>query len=343
MQIYIDESGFTGADYLNLDQPLYVLAGSWFDDELAVQIEQQLLAVHGHRELKFNKLVKSKKGRAAITKAVEVIAASDAKHQYAAYVVHKQSALVRKFVLDCIEPFFYRAGVEMLDEGRTITYANMMSCTLPAFMGASWFERFLEHYNRLIRTKEEGDNAALFAHCQRAQENPNAEEILRPYLLAPHLVLDELAHPAYRADMYQHIVFGMVVHMRHMFEIRQFEVFLDQTKATTSSDLAAHLRYLESLSQTHRMSDVCTVYDDIQVTRVHMVDSTQETGVRMSDFIAGLYSWTFKSDENRVSEVGQAVCSLLAENNLIHMVATPDVTSADIGWEGAANPWVHEL
>lgn len=215
-----------------------------------------------------------------------------------------------------------------------------MSCVLPSFMSEDWFLKFLKLYNNLIRSKNESDNIELYKHCLKTEQHSEANEILKPYLLRPHLVLDELANATYRADIYEQIVFGLVVHIRNKFGIKNFEMILDSTKATTSQALIVDLQRLETLTKTHKMSDFCTVHDDISISEVVMMDSKEEIGIRMSDLMAGLYSWTFKSAENRQSDVGQALINMLPEDNLIHMIASDQVTPADLGMEGTSNPFL---
>lgn len=166
MKIYIDESGFTGADYCNEDQPLYVLACTWFDDDFAKSIEDPIVGKFGHKELKFNKLVKTNRGRTELRKAIDNIARSPEKGKFSAYVVDKKTALVRKFVMDCIEPVTYAMGHDLLKDGGTVTYANLLHCTLPVFMGQAWFKEFLLLYNDLIRSKSRQVNQRLHQHCR---------------------------------------------------------------------------------------------------------------------------------------------------------------------------------
>lgn len=338
-KIYIDESGFTGADYCNEDQPLYVLACTWFEPDFARRIEDKLLSLYGHKELKFSRLICKEAGRQALIEAIHLIGKNQSKARFAVYVVHKSTALVRKFVLDCIEPFYHQAGIEMLKEGRSITYANLIALITPSAMGQEWFAEFLKLYNLLIRTKSVRDNKRLYEHCLICESNDLAKDIFKPYLLMPDAALAQINEPNYTPDIYLMIVFGLVTHIRNQFAINEFDLLLDQTKATTATTLIKNLKALESLEKRYKISDICTLYDDIKIKGVTMADSQDEIGIRMSDLIAGLYSWCFKSTENMASPVTQAIKDNLPEESLIHMLTSKAITAEELGMENTINPW----
>ena len=339
MRVFIDESGFTGADYCNADQPLFVLACNWFEDEQATQIEQRIIERLKCGEIKFSKMVRKIKGQAELLHVIEVFNCTESKSRYATYVVHKKSALVRKFVLDCIEPSVRQDGIDMLKDGRIITYANLISTVMPTFMGGPWYETFLALYNRLIRTKDLADNQALYRHCLETRSNRDASDILSPYLANPDLVMEEIGHDLYRSDIFEFVVLGLIVHIRNMFGVTDFEVVLDSTKATTRDQLAGILKHLESLTASHKMSEVCTIHPDIQINNVEMGNSRDVIGIRMSDLVAGLFSWTFKSANNLNSLLGEALQMNIADENMIHLINSNDVTAKSLGMDGSQNPW----
>jgi len=339
MKVYLDESGFTGADFCNTEQPLFVLAATWFDQDYATRIETDIISQFNFSEMKFAKLISTDRGRAKAVDIIKQIGEKEPKSRFAVYVVHKQSALVRKFVMDCIEPTMAERGVEMLNDGSTVTYANLINTVMPAYLGMDWFEEFLGLFNVLIRSRQESDNRELLGHCLQTKNHPEAFQIFEPYLSRPGLVMEELSNPNYRSDTYESILMGLVVHLRHMFNIIDFDIIMDKTKATSAPALTSFLGRLELLTKAQRMSDVCTVHPDIKISTVTMVDSASAVGVRMSDLVAGLFSWSFKSEKNRKSFVATALSLNIEDRNLIHMINSDEVTPEELGMTGARNPW----
>jgi len=340
LKMYFDESGFTGSDYCNEDQPLFVLACTWFDDDYSVAIEKEIVNKMGCKEVKFSQLIRSGKGRGEVSEIIEKFNTDEAKLRYAAYVVHKKSALVRKFVDDCIEPSFHLEGINIYEDGLNISYANIISANLPVFMGSDWYKEFLCLYNSLIRSKENKDNLALYNHCLKTKQQKNAYEILMPYLTSPALVMEEITDASYHEDVYESIMLGLIVHIRHEFGITDFNILMDMTKVTTAPRLSSFLRHLELLTKMHKMSDVCTVHPDIRVTGVNMVDSCKVIGVRMSDLVAGLFSWSFKSADNLDSVIAKKLTMKMDDKNLIHMINSQQFNPVSFGMRGTSNPWV---
>ena len=63
MKIYIDESGNTGADYLNIDQPYFVLAANWMDESDCDDIREKVFSKFQGKEYKFSKILKGNEER----------------------------------------------------------------------------------------------------------------------------------------------------------------------------------------------------------------------------------------------------------------------------------------
>jgi len=339
MNVYIDESGFTGADYCNNEQPLFVLACTWFDNDYATKIEEDITKKFGCKEVKFSKLISSGKGQGEIFNLIDKFNDDNSQNKYAAYVVNKKSALVRKFILDCIDPTLHLQGIDIHENGLSVAYANIISSIMPVFMGKDWYDEFLILYNGLIRSKNDSDNEALFKHCEKTLDNNNVSEILQPYLQCPALVMNEIRHTSYKADMYDQITMGLIAHVRNAFGISEFDVVADHTKATTPDNLDSFLKMFELLKVDHKMSEICTLRSDIKISSVKMVDSKQAIGIRMSDLIAGLFSWSFKTIENTASLMSVKLQRKISSKNMIHMISSQEVTPEGLGMNGARNPW----
>src|SRR5260370_29708039 len=68
MQLFFDESGFTGQDLANREQPIFVLASTRAGDDLCHDIYSEVFKDVKARELKHSSLAKTPRGRDRIMK-----------------------------------------------------------------------------------------------------------------------------------------------------------------------------------------------------------------------------------------------------------------------------------
>ena len=88
-----------------------------------------------------------------------------------------------------------------------------------------------------------------------------------------------------------------------------------------------------------KVSEVCSVYPDIKIDDVKGVDSKSCVGVVLSDVLAGLTNWTFKSRARTESGIGKDFLVSMDDRNFIHMINSPSVTPAELGVSDAQSPW----
>ncbi len=122
--IYADESGFTGSDLLSEEQPFFVAATVLASDAEIGAWLTGLAKATASPELKFVKLVKSGKGRAAI---LDFVTSVDSKQGcFLAQLVHKRYALLGK-LLDCaVEPMFHANNADFYRDGFNLALLNLL-------------------------------------------------------------------------------------------------------------------------------------------------------------------------------------------------------------------------
>jgi hypothetical protein len=334
--LFLDESGYTGADYVNRDQPFFVLGCNWMAESNLTVFNSMVTASYRGQEIKFGKLVKTGNG----TKLLKEITAFLGQHQdeFCIYIVDKKSALVRKFVDDCIDPAMTELG-HTPDYKERWAYANLFSTTMPAFMGLEWYGKFLEKYNALIREKDLSSLELLWQHCSLCESNSDAMSIISPFLTNRQAAWSEINRPGYKADIFETLILGLIIHCRNHFGIKTIDVTYDLTKAVTDLSLSDFVKQVERLPRMFKLSQVCSIYPDVKIGSVNGVDSKSCVGVMLSDVLAGLANWTFKRPGNIDSELGKAFLGSLADRNFIHMINSSDVTPETLGLSGGESPW----
>ena len=122
--IYFDESGNTGSNYLDPDQPAYALASIIIDP----QVGQDLLTRHFGRfdstDIKHSKLSGHHRGQEAIKACLREL--EEVAPSYKIYLVLKRFGLICKYVELVIHPSAEQCGFDLHEGGETKRFADLL-------------------------------------------------------------------------------------------------------------------------------------------------------------------------------------------------------------------------
>jgi hypothetical protein len=105
----IDESGYTGFDLLNRDQPFQGAAAVAIDDKDAALLIERHFPNLQATELKFSALVRRPGNHAALLALQRDLLSA---HKCVTYVCEKRFLLILMFLDYATEPYWYRRGVD---------------------------------------------------------------------------------------------------------------------------------------------------------------------------------------------------------------------------------------
>lgn len=166
-RIYFDESGNTGPDLLNKEQPLYILCSTDLDEEKS----KELLAKYfpNKNEVHFKDLKKSNEGR----KKLSIFY----KDNYSMLQEHckvigfqKDFTLVCNFLLYVYEPYLYEKGFNFFDEGFNIRISNLFYYCFPTFCGRDLSIKLYNQFKKCIAEKNDVNNEELISILVEAQK-----------------------------------------------------------------------------------------------------------------------------------------------------------------------------
>jgi hypothetical protein len=327
VELFIDESGNTGSDYLSEDQPFFVIGIHWMGNEDITILKKNVFPHYRGDELKF-KNIKRRNDKRKMLGVISFL--EERKDRFCAYIVHKKSALIEKFVHDCIEPVFWRDGIDLSEKGGILAYTNMLNVLLYSEMGEQWYNTFLSKCNTFIRTKDNKTLSNLKTHCASAQKN--SKDMLLPFIAYPALALSEIDTDSYRPDVYQALIIGLLVHIRKYFGVDSFNIVYDQIYSVKEHDLKELVVQLEKFKNEVTISRICSILPGIKIEGVNHVDSKKVELIQLADLIAGLTNYSL-SPKNHNSEVSMAFRDMLDDRNLIHKICSTAVTPKELGTE----------
>ena len=142
--ISFDESGNTGQNLLDLDQPVFVLASVGLDDYHCREIIGSTTD-----ELHFSDARKSRKGRERILKVIESLDTRDIK----VAVINKSFMTTGKMVDELLEPMMYEVGIDGYESGELPALANLWHFTFDPTFGADVLPRLQDRFVSATRLR----------------------------------------------------------------------------------------------------------------------------------------------------------------------------------------------
>lgn len=188
--VAFDETGNSGQNLLDPDQPVFALASVNLSEQRALDLLQRAIP-KGATEAKFSKLRTSNPGRKRIIALLNDGAFSCSDVKIAIY--HKSFLVTVKIVDMLVETLHHRAGVDLYENAGHLALANLLHSVVPVFCGADAFKVWQERFVALVRGKTPESVEAFYAQTLRlraANSDPDFDSVLGMLALT-RAVVDE--------------------------------------------------------------------------------------------------------------------------------------------------------
>jgi hypothetical protein len=135
IKLYFDESGNTGLDLLNKDQPIFCLSSTSLSDEVATELIAPLIRT-GQREAKYNRLKGSRKGQADLENFFRSAHLSAENSKFT--LADKKYYLITHIVDKLIEPPLHESGIDLYKNDAHVSLTNIWYYTGETIFPGYW-------------------------------------------------------------------------------------------------------------------------------------------------------------------------------------------------------------
>lgn len=146
--IYIDESGNTGSNLLDKNQPVFATASCDYSLEEAEYLLSKLPSSTA-TEAHFKRLRKFPAGRDSIIKLLTDNLINS--RRIKVYLIHKEFMVLTKIVDTLVEHYYFLHGQDFYKHGQNIAYSNMLWYCLPSFCVAEQVSTMYAAFVKMIR------------------------------------------------------------------------------------------------------------------------------------------------------------------------------------------------
>ena len=314
--VYVDESGFTGGDLLNADQPFMALSAISIGEEDAKELCVKHFATVQAPELKHAALARRSTYHSALL-AVQQECLE--KHKALSFVVDKRYMCVLKLLDDCVEPACFADGIDFYEQGSHLGLASLLTVTAPVFWGRERFEELLLLYQVAVRDKT---SAAIDELCDCAAKLTRLElgEYLLPLAWKHPAIISEI-HGEGSSDIAPSLLFGLLSKIEEHAP-KGYALVHDP-----SPGMRAYHGMLEALRNTspHNfyVSSLCQITYPLKLSSVREEDSKLSRGLQLADVLAGGIVAAVRP-KPALATYGTAVLNLYGDHNLLHMIPNTD-------------------
>lgn len=180
--IYFDESGNTGSNLLDKDQPVFTLASCKFSDEEAQSLIDLLDSKSSH-EAHFKRLRKRKSGQDGIVRLMSSSLIN--KNNIVVNIMLKDFMVVSKIVDILIEHMMFLEGEDLYVNGKNIALSNVLYYCLPLHHDKNLVQLMYNSFVIMIRDQTEENISAFYSSAEEVKNssidekyNKNIELIL---------------------------------------------------------------------------------------------------------------------------------------------------------------------
>ena len=149
MTIFSDESGYTGPNLTNRDQPYFVLATVSFEEHEAKAIRDSLFSSVRAQELKHSSLARTRRRHPMVLEYLKYLQSRP--HRFKMFVIDKDYATVVKIVDYLVESAAHKMGVDIYSNGDAFKFANEFYYLLRSSETSAYRIALLTRFEEMMR------------------------------------------------------------------------------------------------------------------------------------------------------------------------------------------------
>ena len=318
---FIDESGYTGYDLLNNQQPFQGASSIRIDEGSAKNLVDEYLPNIKANELKHKNLSRRKGNWNALLQIQRALLKD---YKGLTYVCDKKYLLTLMFLNSCLEPYYYDHRVNFYEAGHSYSLASLIYYTAPNFWGRENYEELLSLFQHAVKTKSNVAVQALIEKARSLKGNELSEHLL-PLSSGYHGCINEITNSESTTDA-AFVVLLSLISCIEKYPTSEYEVVHD-----TSNNLR---RYNELINwfisvddvRTFKQTRITELSFPLKLSGVSQQDSRHSRALQLADILIGGAIEYAKAQSGLINKTdyNQAVVELYEDANIIHMLPSLD-------------------
>jgi hypothetical protein len=288
--IFIDETGYTGQDLLEANQPIFALASHTISEKDSRFLLESCFKHTQAPEIKHTTMRRTESGRRNVIKLVDSIKKNGTPIKL--YPVHKRFALFIRFFDYFAEQSLHRNGINAYADANNVTFTNYAFLHLEEMLGTDFMTDLLFLFQKAMKERSEDNYDRMWKYLASVTCNGNAEtkKIIAILLRGQEVgITGYLALPKNALDLSLTILMALVAEWKEKDE-DSFILIHDQ-----STNLAKMKETWDWLSSTDQQKAILGYGDyrqlrlPLNVVKTEFPASTEYAGLQVADVLVGAH------------------------------------------------------
>ena len=318
--VYIDESGYTGTDLLNQDQPFLGASALYISDLEAEELIYKYFPQIQANELKYKKLSKRKNNWERLLGLQKDILDN---YVCVSYVCDKKYLLILHFLDYGAEPFYYNRKINFYEDGCNYSLGSLLYYVADTLLKNGNFKEILSLFQYAIKSKSELSITALIEKIRFTnwQELPEA---FGPLALGENSCIEALKNEHTSTDGAYIVLLSLISRLEAIIN-HEYEIIHDRSKNLEQYDVTLGKIINHERDIEFKETNLTTLKFPLKLKSVSQIDSKDSPGVQLADvLIGGVMDATKAITGIKVNDYNKRIIKLYKDNQLIHLLPNID-------------------
>lgn len=315
--LYLDESGYTGFDLLNKQQPFQGASSVLIREEDAKSLIQEYFPKLQSKELKHRSLSRRKNNWDKLLEFQKIILDE---YMGITYVCNKRYLLILMFLDSCVEPFFYDQNINFFQNGQNYSLASLLYYAAPKYWGDKNFEDLLFLFQQAEKSKSD-ISVSLLTEKAKTLIGRKLSENLYPLAMRYKSCIDEIKNNKSSTDAAFIVLVSLITHIEKFLNDK-YKIIHDESKNLSNYNAIIKNLISHTAKQSFYATKLTTLNFPLKLSDVSQEKSHLSYGVQLADvLIGGVIEFCTSSaglvDKNNYN---QRILELYSDHNIIHLL-----------------------
>jgi len=318
--VYIDESGYTGGDLLNQEQPFQAASAIYIsENDAEILIKKHFPRIKAN-ELKYKDLSRNKGNRDRLLALQEDILTN---FDCVTYICDKKFVLILHFLDYAVEPFYYARGFNFYKDGANYSLASLLYYAGDALLGGNKFTEILKSFQYTIKSKTDSSISTLISKIRSANWR-KLPEAFGPLAGGDISCVQAIKCESVSSDAAFIVLQSLISRLEVMIN-NPYSIKHDKSKNLEQYDVALGKLMKHEKNISFKETAITTLNFPLKVTGMEQVESKDYVGVQLADILAGGIIDSSKAITGvKINEYNKKIVDLYEDNQLIHLLPSLD-------------------
>lgn len=314
--VYIDESGYTGADLLNHDQRFQGASAIYISELEAKELINKYFPRLKSKELKYQKLARRSNNWDRLLALQKEILEN---YICVSYVCDKRYLLILHFLDYAVEPFYFDGDVNFYKDGCNYTLGSLLYYTADTLLKGENFSEILSLFQYAINSKSE---ISIYALIEKIRSSPWQElpEAFGPLALETNSCIEAIKNKNTSSDGAHVVLLSLISRLEAIID-HNYNIIHDESNNLEQYDLTLNKMINHKEKISFKNTELTTTNFPLKLKSVSQVNSIESSGVQLADILIGGVMDSSKAITGvKINDYNKKIIGLYKDNQLIHLI-----------------------